>query len=248
MSSLIPKRIYAISSALLLLLACGEVKPPTCEDTEDHACFRGAFRDLIGSPVSDIKICAPDYPDIPCTRSDENGGWKIPGLPKDTDVIITAKHPEYVSSLFPQNTAWDWYDWYKVAMPLWAMDENAERLKVSLDADKGQLLFLVWEGLNTNGEDTEKISGVKAEIDPDSTLLFYGDGWNLASSDLNETSSSGSGGALNLPPGTYNLRLNGPAGPCAEHSFSFAHEADGNIPIPVRAGFTTAVDVICPIN
>ena len=107
---------------------------------------------------------------------------------------------------------------------------------------------LVWEGLNIDGIDTANVSDVLATTTDRVEHLFYGNALNLASAGLSATSGSGSGGVLNAPPGELSLQLEAPAGACAqEHMFHYQAE-DGSIPIPIRAGFTTAIDVICPVN
>ena len=229
------------------LLACqGSLSVPDCDDSTDTACFRGVFRTLLGSPVEEVEICAPDFPELGCVLSDAEGGWKLPGFPLESNVHLTATHPDYVPSLFPQHTSMAWYHWYKVAIPLSVMQTNANQLDVQLESSKGQLLFLVWEGLNIDGVDTENVADVRATVAGSVEHLFYGNALNLASAGLSATSGSGSGGVLNALPGELSLQLEGPAGPCAqEHMFHYQAE-DGMIPIPIRAGFTTAIDVICP--
>ena len=133
-------------------------------------------------------------------------------------------------------------------IPLWVMESNASRLDVEPDASKGNLLFLVWEGLNIDGIDTRNVSDVTARIEPSSPLLFYTDGLGLASESAQATSGAGSGGVLNLDPGSYSLTLQSPAGACTEQMFHYAFQEDGSIPVPIRAGFTTAMDVMCPVE
>lgn len=229
-----------------LLLACGPTPAPTCDDTASGACFTGHVRSLLGSPVQGMTLCTPELPDLACVVTAADGTWTLPGLPVDTDVIVTGTHPEYAPVVFPQNTAMDWYDWYKVAVPLSVMESNANQLDVTLDPERGQLLFLAWQGLNLDGVDTDNVAGVTATLDPQSELLFYASGLGIASPSATETSDSGSGGALNLAPGTVHLSLTGPAGPCGQEPM-FHHAADGDrIPVPILAGFTTAIDVQCP--
>ena len=230
------------------IFGCSQPPPPSCADDADYACFRGVFRTLLGGSVEGMKLCVPELTDIPCVTTDEDGGWKIPGLPKDTDVYITAEHPDFVSTVFPQNTSFDWYEWYKVAMPAWVMEQNAGNLDLEIDMNKGHLIFLVWEGLNIDGEDTPLVEGVQASLSPASDNVFYANGFGLASDNMTATGSSGSGGAVNLNPGRVNLTLNAPAGKCLEHSFSFLFNTDNTIPVPIREGFTTAIDVICPVE
>jgi hypothetical protein len=235
---------------LLLLgsIGCKAADPPTCEEGEDTACFRGVFRTLIGAPIEGFEVCAPDLPEIDCTTTDEDGGWKLPGLPRDTDVIITAAHPDYVPSLFAQNTGMSWYEWYKVGIPTNIADSNAGRLDTENDPTRGHMLFLAWEGLNIDGEDTDAVPGVTLET-AGGGRVFYGNALQLADPDRTETSSSGSGGVLNVPPGEMEVRLRAPAGRCAHEPMFHPTVGDaGWIPVPVRAGWTTAIDVMCPVD
>lgn len=221
-----------------LLLACATPELPTCEDT-GSACFRGFFRTLLGGPVEGMSLCAEDV----CTTTDSDGAFVLAGLPLDADVAVVAEHADYVPTLFPQHTSMAWYDWYKVAIPQSVMDQNASTLDVELSADRGHVLFLAWEGLNIDGVDTDNVSGVTATVPGGE--LFYANAFGLADASATETSGSGSGGSLNLEPGTVDVTLSSAAGRCGgEHMFHF-QGADGEIPVPVQAGFTSAIDVQC---
>ena len=151
---------------ILFFLSCSREIPaaPSCEEGQETACFRGSFRTLLGSPVEDMKICAPEEENIECVWSDEEGTWKMSGLPKNTNVFLTAEHPDFVSTIFPQHTSMSWYDWYKVAIPIAVMNSNANRLDVELQENRGHMLFLVWEGLNIDGIDTENVEGIQPKF------------------------------------------------------------------------------------
>ena len=235
---------------LLLFVSCNRELPqaPTCEEGLGTACFRGSFRTLLGSPVEDMKICAPEEENIECVFSNEDGVWKLPGLPSDENVFLTAEHPDFIPTIFPQHTSMSWYDWYKVAIPTAIMNSNANRLDVELQEDKGHMLFLLWEGLNIDGIDTENIEGITADVSVDDDLLFYGDGLGLASTSLTETSSSGSGGLLNIQEDeiTISLQSQGASFDCGhEPMFHYIGTANNKIPVPIRSGFTTAIDIQC---
>jgi hypothetical protein len=231
---------------LLMLLACADPLPPDCENDTETACFSGVYRTLLGGRVEGVLTCPLELDGIGCVTSDADGGWQIPGLPLESNVLFTATHEEYVPVLYPQHTSMDWYDWYKTAVPPWVMESNAERLGASLQDDRGHLLFIAWEGLNIDGEDTPPVEGVSARLSTDA-LLFYANGLGLADDGATATGALGQGGAINLPEGTYDLVLTAPAGPCVEHSFSWQMAEEGSIPVPIRAGYTTAIDVICPV-
>ncbi len=220
------------------LLACATPELPTCEDT-DTACFRGFFRTLLGGPVEGMSLCAEES----CTSTDSDGAFVLAGLPLETDVAVLAEHPDYVPTLFGQHTSMAWYDWYKVAIPQSVMDQNASTLDVELAADQGHVLFLAWEGLNIDGVDTDNVAGVTASVAGGG--VFYANGLGLADAGATESSGSGSGGALNLEPGSVEVTLTSAAGVCGgEHMFHF-QGAEGVIPVPVEAGFTSAIDVQC---
>ena len=236
---------------IVFLISCSREIPaaPSCEEGQETACFRGSFRTLLGSPVEDMKICAPEEENIECVWSDEEGAWKMPGLPKDKNMFLTAEHPDFVSTIFPQHTSMSWYDWYKVAIPTAVMNSNASRLNVDLQENRGHMLFLVWEGLNIDGIDTENVEGITAHVSINDDLLFYGDALGLASTNLTETSSSGSGGLLNIHEEEITLSLKSPENvvECGQDPMFHYIGIDGsNITIPIRAGFTTAIDVQCP--
>lgn len=239
--------LLILGSVLLLTISCGEpITAPNCEDDTDTACFKGVFRTLLGQPVEGVKLCVYENDSIPCTQTDSAGQWKIPGLPIDEDIAITAEHEDYVSSMFGQHTSMDWYDWYKVAIPKTIMNTNANRLDIELDSNKGHILFLAWEGLNIDGIDTPNVDGIHLTNANSFAYAFYGDALGLASDSLTETSGSGSGGVLNLDEGTHLLSFAGPNGSCVQtHMFHYQSTPDG-IPVPVASGFTTAIDIICP--
>lgn len=228
-----------------LLTGCTLAEPPTCEDDDTTACFTGAMRGLLGERMPDVALCAVDL-DVDCVISDSEGTWKMPGLPLDTDVSITASNDGAVNTVFPQNTSMDWYAWFKVMVPNTIMNTNASNLNVELDPARGHILFIVWEGLNIDGVDTDRVPDVTARVMSGEGEVFYASGLGLASKSAQATTSNGSGGVLNLEPGTYELAFDAPGGDCTEPMFHWSYTADNVIPVPVIAGHTTAIDVLCP--
>lgn len=229
-----------------LATGCALAEPPGCEGDDRYACFRGAFRDLIGTPVGAVEVCTPDLPDVDCVTADDDGTWKLPGLPLDDDVLVTATAPGAVPTVFAQTTTMDWYSWFKVMVPASIMDTNASNVGTSLDPDRGHVLFLTWEGLNLDGVDTARVGGVTVDVAGGEGQVFYGNVLGLASASATATTSNGSGGVLNLAPGTHILSFEAVDRVCGEQMFHFAPTDDGGIPVPVLAGYTTAIDVMCP--
>lgn len=232
---------------LLPLTACSLAEPPTCDDQEMFACFAGSFRGLLSERLSGVEVCAPDLTDLACVVSDEEGTWKLPGLPPDGDVLLTAQLDGAVDTVFPQHTSMAWYDWYKVMVPRTIMETNASNLGMALNPDKGHILFIAWEGLNLDGVDTPRVGGVTVQVGSGAGRVFYANLFGLASASETATTGNGSGGVLDLAPGVYELEVSSPAGLCTEQMFHWAQVRPGVIPVPVRAGFTTAIDILCPI-
>lgn len=220
---------------------------PDCEESEDFACFRGMFRTLVAEPVEGIEVCPLDLDDVACETTNEDGQWKMPGLPVDSNVALSAVHPDFTPTVFPQDTRLDWYAWFKVAVPPFVLDTHAGRLDLELDPERGHLLFLTWEGLNIDGIDTPNVSGVTAELGGVDGDIFYGDALGFASSSATATSGSGAGGALNLAPGVARVRFESEAGLCDQSMFHWEIDDNGFIPFPIEPGFVTAVDVQCPV-
>ena len=54
-----------LSLCALLTTGCPSTprEAPTCDDTENYACFTGAFRTLLGADVEGIEVCPLDLPD-----------------------------------------------------------------------------------------------------------------------------------------------------------------------------------------
>ena len=93
---------------------------------------------------------------------------------------------------------------------------------------------MVWEGLNIDGVDTENVEGINSGFVNDD-LLFYGDALGLASANLTETSSSGSGGLLNIQEGEIELSLRTSDNmiECGQDPmFHYIGTTGTNIPIP----------------
>ncbi|MCB9679832.1 MAG: hypothetical protein H6733_00045 [Alphaproteobacteria bacterium] len=231
-----------------LLAGCALATPPSCETGDEAACFTGAFRGLLGEHLGGVEVCAPDLPDVDCVVSDEDGTWKLDGLPVDADVTVTALLDGAVPTVFPQTTTMDWYAWYKVMVPLGIMDTNASNLGVTLDPDRGHVLFIAWEGLNLDGIDTPRVPDVTARLPSGGGLVFYANLVGLAAAGFEATTSNGSGGILNLRPGVHEVEISAPAGPCGDPMFHWAEVRPGVIPVPVLAGHTTAIDVRCPVQ
>ncbi len=236
------------SLALLLLVGCKPLVVPPCSETSETACFKGVFRSLLGAPIEGMQICAPELAEVDCTETDANGGWRLPGLPRDTNVVLTAEHEKYVPSAFPQNTEMSWYDWYKVGVPKSSLEMNANRLDVEQRAGTGSLLFLTWEGLNTDGIDTPNVKDVELTVRGGDGRVFYANGLGLADAGATATQGNGLGGVLNLDPGIIEVRLEAPEGRCADETiFHYPADADGWIPVPILEGWNTAIDVQCPV-
>ena len=202
----------------------------------------GGVESLIEHPA--IMTHASIRPEVRAQLGIDDGLVRLSVRVEDIADLLTATYDGAVPTVFPQHSGMSWYDWYKVMVPLSVMRTNASNLGVALDPDLGHVLFLAWEGLNLGGVNTAKVRGVTAEVDVGE--VFYASSLGLAAQNATETTASGSGGSLNQAPGVRAFTFEGPGGACEEPMFHWARGPDGSVPVPVLAGFTTAVDVMCP--
>ena len=96
-------------SALMILwplLACqGSLSVPDCDDSTDTACFRGVFEPcwaLLSRKWRSVLQTSRSW--AVCSLMPR--GWKLPGFPLDSNVHLTATHPDYVLLCSPSTPAW----------------------------------------------------------------------------------------------------------------------------------------------
>jgi hypothetical protein len=56
----------------------------------------------------------------------------MPGLPRQSDVELTAVHPDFTPRVFPQHSSLDWYAWFKVAVSPFVLETHASRVVFDL--------------------------------------------------------------------------------------------------------------------
>lgn len=228
-----------------VLPACTLATPPPCDEVSETACFAGAMRGLLGERMADVEVCAPDYSDIACVLTDDEGTWRLEGFPRDTDVVVTATAENMIDTLFPQTTSMDWLDWYKVMVPESIVASNARTVGAELDPSMGHMFFVVFDDVSVDGTEPKRISNVTVTVEGELGTVFYANALGLAAAGRTETSSNGSGGVLNLPVGIHRVTFRHEGRVCNQQSFHFTPEGEA-IPVPIRAGFTSAIDVMCP--
>jgi len=235
---------------LLLALACDDPTPPACDAVDDdYACFRGNFITLLQAGLEGVEVCVPELEDVDCTLTDDEGGFVLAGLPRDTDLVVTATLEDTVPTAFPQNSAHEARNFVATLYDASFAELNAERMGTVYDPEASHLAFTLFHYAREPGgeELPPHTEGVSFTLEPDQGVPYYMNGLFLADDDLTATSGSGFAGVVNVEPGDYELSLDNPGGPCGgEHYFSYAFDEGDPVPMPALEGFTTYVDVVCP--
>jgi hypothetical protein len=234
----------------LLALACDDPAPPDCDAADDEfACFRGNFITLLQQGIEGVEVCVLDVDDVACELTDDDGGFVLAGLPRDTDLVVTGTRDGLVPTAFLQNSGHEERNFVCTLYDQSFAELGAERMGTVYDPDAAHLAFGVFHYARDPGADTlpPRTEGVQFTVSPATGTPYYMNGLFLADDDLTSTSSSGFAGVANLDPGDYELVLDNPGGPCGtEHYFSWAFGEGEPVPFVGLAGFTSYVDLACP--
>ena len=235
---------------LLLVLACDDPAPPECDAADDdYACFRGNFITLLQQGIEGVEVCVPDVEEVACELTDDEGAFVLAGLPRDTDLIVTATLEGMVPTALLQNSADEERNFVSTLYDVSFAELNAERMGTVYDPEAAHLAFTVFQyARDPGGEELPpKTEGVSFSVLPVDGTPYYMSGLFLADEDLTSTSGSGFAGVANLTPGNYELVLDAPGGPCgSEHYFSWAYDEGEPVPFQGLAGFTSYLDLVCP--
>ncbi len=186
---------------IFFALACDDPAPPECDAVDDdYACFRGNFITLLQAGIEGVEVCIPDLDDVDCTTTDDDGGFVLAGLPKDTDLVVTATLDDVVPTAFPQNSAHEARNFVATLYDVSFAEFNAERMGTVYDPDAAHLAFTLFHYAREPGgeELPPHTEGTSFSLSPDEGIPYYMNGLFLADEDLTATSSSGFGGFLNL--------------------------------------------------
>ena len=233
------KRLTLIT--VLALIGC---RPPLPEPETGEAFLRGRFHNILGAGTEDVQICLFEEPEL-CTQTDASGQFILEQLPDKSDVTVILDREGIFPSALPHFTDDMDPPWDKVLLTEGNMNQVANRVGVELDTELGHVSFMAHQQHFREGN-VDQTSGISFHIEPDvDASLYYLNSLQLPNPDLEATSNAGGGGALNLPPGDYELVLTNTGGPC-EPIIHWNFTPGTRIPFTIHAGRGTYFDILCP--
>ncbi len=229
-------------SLLALALACGsEPEEPTPSD--DSTYLRGTYRQTNFLPWEGVEVCVDELADQACVMTDSDGNFLLEGLPLETDLTVRPHHADVgLDTYHPYNTLDFENTWNRALVTYDKLQGAAEDQGDSLTPGLGHYAFVAI----TDFPDWALSRDVTFSLSPDPGLEgYYGKLNGSPDPDLMATGSAGSGGMVNIPPGTYDVTFSGPGGPCRRiASWDFAEGEP--VPITVHPDGVTYMEVICP--
>ena len=229
---------------LFLLLSTGACRPPLPDPEGGDGYIRGRFHTLLGAGLENVEICLQEPNDL-CTSTNSSGQFILEGLPDAQNVTVfldreglfpTALH-HYTADLEPP--------WDKTLLSQGTMQTVANRVDETLEPRMGHMSFMVHQAHFREGK-VAQTSGISFRIEPEQgSSLYYLNTLQLPNPELSETTGAGGGGALNIPPGAYELVLENTGGPC-ERIIGWDFPTGTRIPFAIYEGRSTYFDVLCP--
>jgi len=211
-------------------------------DPEPRVTLSGRVVDIFSvQPVEGAELCRFDSPTRGCAVTDDDG-WFSLALPATGEHWFTVTHPDYYAFLLAMKTEGE-----DIALPgpvsigsREILDVVIGQTGVSVEPGMGHLLLWVADATGTEGQ-----AGASLDISPaPEGILMYMDDQGAYSVDATTTSSAGSAGWGNLPPGDYVLTVTHPDLDCEPYS-SFSAGAVNTFQLKVLADFATALFVLC---
>ena len=228
-----------LTTVIVLSSACRE---PVPEPTTSSEYIRGRFHNIIGAGIEDVRICT-DSSDS-CAETDNSGQFILEGLPEAQDIVVMLDKEGFYPSALPHYTSDSEPPWDKILLTDGNMSLVANRVDTALEPGKGHVSFMVHQAHFREGK-VSQTRDVRFHIEPDVTTdLYYLNSLQLPDPDLQATTGSGGGGALNLPPGDYTLVLDHPQD--CERILSWDFPPGDRVPFRVFPDRGTYFDVLCP--
>lgn len=221
--------------------------------------LRMTFTDgVTGVGIAGAEICTlvPES-DEPCPTTDANGlletTWEVSEF---TNVLNRLAHPDYMTTLYvgryDQDVHDGWMNTLKtsdaVEIGYWSLTPSIVTVYLAtggLSLDAGQGLAAYWL-LSADGS---SLDGARVVLENDSgepvgQAFYHGADSSTIDSDLTATSTAGSVGFVNVPPGEYTLRVFHDTLTCMPF-FAFASDIPNVTTVPVEADSYTIGSLFC---
>ncbi len=193
--------------------------------------------------IEGAELCRLESPNRGCAVSDEEGRFALT-LPANGEHWFTVTHEEYYPFLLAMTTQDE-----DIPLPgPVSIGSNAvmelvlSQTGVEVGPGQGHLLLWVADETGVQGQ-----AGATIEISPDpggDGVVVYVDEQGAYSQDATSTSSAGSAGWGNIPPGDYVLTVRHPELECEPYS-SFSAGEPNTFRLKTIAGYATALFVRC---
>ena len=222
---------------VLSLLACRPSYDGPLPSGEGAAVY-GRVVALLGGGIADVRVCARGI-DVDCVTTEGDGDFLLDHLPEQTDIIVTMSKDGHLPTAYHHHTGID-QEWRKTLMTSGLVDSMTNRVDTEQRPGKGHAMFILWNG--PDYDDFDRVEGVSFDVVGGGGERFYQGGLGLPDTDLDATSGSGSGGAFNLEPGSYELTFDGAR---CEPWFSWDFQPGEPVPVEVLPDWASYIDLVC---
>lgn len=217
-------------------------RAPIPEPTTSSQYIRGRFHNILGSGIDGVAICTETT--AACTKTDTSGQFILEELPEAENIVVLLDKEGFYPSALPHHTTDSEPPWDKTLLTEGNMNVVANRVGTSLLPGMGHMSFMVHQEHFREGK-VDQTRDVRFHIEPNvGAEHYYLNALQLPDPDLEATTGSGGGGALNLPPGDYTLVLDHPLD--CERILSWDFPPGKRIPFRVFPERGTYFDLLCP--
>jgi hypothetical protein len=171
-------------------------------------------------PLSGVKVCVDQHPEIACVTSDANGNFTLLGVPPRTNLVLTCEKAGYVNaSKSVQTSSTDVQESAPIDMfANHASPADTPPAGVTLDGTKGSVLFFALGPVPGSADPNAfgLLAGVSVTLSPAAGKGPYFFGVGDKKPDLSLTKTLGGAGLYyNVDPGDYTLTFDDPDYDCA---------------------------------
>ncbi|TNE50250.1 MAG: carboxypeptidase regulatory-like domain-containing protein [Deltaproteobacteria bacterium] len=193
-----------------------ETQEPTPESTTTETVPEGSagaevFGDVVDfvaqTPLAGVKVCVTGPQGVPCVNTDSQGKYRVTGIPKDVEFVLSYEKTGYVKVLQPMAPNLGSEQNIRMiseqTLPLFA-----NLLGVQIKKGMGAIVVSTF-----NWKRTQFVAGLSLSSDATGAEgPFYINAQGMPSKTLTKTSAAGLAFFVNVPPGNYIVKTKGTGG------------------------------------